>query len=110
MKNKLIKLLIALPLLSLGGLPPFLGFFPKWIIIELLIFSKLYWLIFILVNFSLITLYFYIRICYSAFILNFNKINFNVRTFFLNKTKKVIFLLNFISLFGLIFINTFFFI
>lgn len=107
--NKFIKLFITLPLLSLGGLPPFLGFFPKWIVIELLIFSKLYWLIFILINFSLITLYFYIRICYSAFILNFNKINFNTRFFFFNENKKPLFLLNFISLFGLIFINLLFF-
>lgn len=108
-KNNFLKLFISLPLLSLGGLPPFLGFFPKWLIIEILIFSNLNWLIFILINFSLITLYFYIRICYSAFILNFNKINFFSLNFFLNKRKFIYLLLNFISIFGLIFINLFFF-
>lgn len=109
LKNNFNKLLISLPLLSLGGLPPFLGFFPKWITIEILIFSKFYWIIFILINFSLITLYFYIRICYSAFLLNFNKINFFSLIFFSQKIKKFFLFINFISIFGLIFINTFFF-
>jgi NADH-ubiquinone oxidoreductase chain 2 len=109
LKNNFIKLFVSLPLLSLGGLPPFLGFFPKWIIIEILIFSKFYWLVIVLINFSLITLYFYIRICYSAFFLNFNKINFFSINFFTLKNKKSYFFINFISLFGLLFINLFFF-
>lgn len=109
-KNSFIKLFVSLPLLSLGGLPPFLGFFPKWIVIEILIFSKLYWIIFILVNFSLITLYFYIRISYSAFLINFNKINFFTLNSKYKKNYKFYLLINFISLFGLLFINLFFFI
>lgn len=107
-KNKFIKLFISIPLLSLGGLPPFLGFFPKWIVIEILIFSKFYWLIFILINFSLITLYFYIRISYSAFLLNFNKINFFSINILYKKNYKFYLLINFTSLFGLILINLFF--
>lgn len=107
-KNNVIKLFISLPLLSLGGLPPFLGFFPKWIVIEILIFSKFYWLIFILVNFSLITLYFYIRISYSALLINFNKINFFTINSLYKKNYKFYLLINFISLFGLLFINLFF--
>lgn len=104
-KNHLIKFFICLPLLSLGGLPPFLGFFPKWIVIELLIFNNFYILIFFIINFSLITLYFYIRICFSNLILNFNKINFNIFLFLKIKNIKKIFLINFISIFGLLFIN-----
>lgn len=33
-KNYIIKFRILLNILSLGGLPPFLGFLPKWIIIQ----------------------------------------------------------------------------
>jgi NADH-ubiquinone oxidoreductase chain 2 len=107
-KNNNLKFFICCPLLSLGGLPPFLGFFPKWIVIEILIFFKFYFLIFFIIIFSLITLYFYIRICYTSFLINFNKINFNLLNLKILENKKIIFLLNFISIFGLIFINLMF--
>ena len=107
-KNNNLKFFICFPLLSLGGLPPFLGFFPKWIVIEIIIFFKFYFLIFFLVIFSLITLYFYIRLCYSSILINFNKTNFNILNLITIKNKKIIFLLNFISIFGLIFINLIF--
>jgi NADH-ubiquinone oxidoreductase chain 2 len=62
LKNKMQKLIINIPLLSLGGLPPFLGFFPKWLTIEVIIINNFILLIFLILNFTLITLYFYIRI------------------------------------------------
>lgn len=108
--KKIQKLIFFVPLFSLGGLPPFLGFFPKWIILEILIFINFYLLSFLLINFSLITLYFYIRICYSSLLLNHNNLNYN---FFLKlNTKKNINFINFLiffSIFGLIFINFFLF-
>lgn len=104
----LIKTIIFIPLLSLGGLPPFLGFFPKWIVINLLTDINLIFLLILIINFTLITLYFYLRISYSAFLLNHNEINWNFNYFF-NFKKKIIFsFLLFISIFGLIFINIFF--
>ena len=33
-KSKIIKFILIINLLSLGGLPPFLGFLPKWIVIQ----------------------------------------------------------------------------
>lgn len=105
-KIKIKKLLIFISLLSLGGLPPFLGFFPKWLIIETLIFFNFFWILLFLINFSLITIYFYIRISYSSFLINFNKINFNLVNFNKFKNKNIfIFFLLFISIFGLLFIN-----
>lgn len=108
-KKKIIKFLLILPLFSLGGLPPFLGFFPKWIVIEILIYFNLFFLLIILTLFSLITFYFYLRISYSSILLNFNKINFNF--YYLNKIKNFsnFLLINiFFSIFGLIFINIIF--
>lgn len=80
--NSLIKFFIFLNLLSLGGLPPFLGFLPKWIIINYLINYNIFILSFILIISALISLYYYIRISYSAFLINYLKlkwlkINFN---------------------------------
>nr|YP_010625206.1 NADH dehydrogenase subunit 2 [Procambarus dupratzi]WBG72646.1 NADH dehydrogenase subunit 2 [Procambarus dupratzi] len=56
------KIMSVMSLLSLGGLPPFLGFIPKWFIIqEMVACSYLYSLV-VLLFCSLMTLYFYIRL------------------------------------------------
>nr|YP_010586641.1 NADH dehydrogenase subunit 2 [Wormaldia unispina]UZZ44455.1 NADH dehydrogenase subunit 2 [Wormaldia unispina] len=63
---------IMINLLSLGGLPPLLGFFPKWISIQFMIMNNLMLLNMFMILMSLITLYFYIRMTYSILIiLNF---------------------------------------
>nr|WFQ83156.1 NADH dehydrogenase subunit 2 [Qianguimon aflagellum] len=62
-------LIIPLNLLSLGGLPPFAGFIPKWMLIQLLINNKLFIPLIFLLSSSLITLYFYIRISIFFFTL-----------------------------------------
>lgn len=110
LKNKIQKLIINIPLLSLGGLPPFLGFFPKWLTIEIIIINNFILLIFLILNFTLITLYFYIRISYSALLLNHNLINWNLSwIFFFKKNFKILNFFIFFSIFGLIFINLFFY-
>uniref|UniRef100_UPI0030FEEDB5 NADH dehydrogenase subunit 2 n=1 Tax=Sinopanorpa digitiformis TaxID=1105299 RepID=UPI0030FEEDB5 len=65
----LIKFSLMISLLSLGGLPPFLGFLPKWIIIQSLIESNHIFIISTMVIMTLITLYFYLRITYSSFMM-----------------------------------------
>ena len=62
----LIKLLTFISLLSLGGLPPFIGFFPKWLIIQQLT-SQLQFLPLAIILFAaLITLYYYLRLIISS--------------------------------------------
>nr|ADC54880.1 NADH dehydrogenase subunit 2 [Pristurus flavipunctatus] len=56
--------LIALTLLSLGGLPPLTGFAPKWLIIKDLTMHNLTPLATTLVLLSLPALYFYVRLTY----------------------------------------------
>nr|AXS64957.1 NADH dehydrogenase subunit 2 [Coleoptera sp. 5 KM-2017] len=65
--NKKIKYFLMMNFLSLGGLPPFLGFFPKWMTINFMIKNNQYFLIFCLIILTLTTLYFYIRLCFSSF-------------------------------------------
>jgi NADH-ubiquinone oxidoreductase chain 2 len=55
-------------LLYLGGLPPFLGFLQKWIIIQAIITNNLAPLATVVVVTSLITLYYYLKTSYSRFI------------------------------------------
>lgn len=56
------SLTIPLRLLSLGGLPPFTGFIPKWIIIQVILINDIYIPLLFLLSSALITLYFYLRI------------------------------------------------
>lgn len=100
-----LKILIFIPLLSLGGLPPFLGFFPKWLIIDELINFNLIWLLLILICCTLITLYFYIRICYSSLIFNHFIIIWNWKNFFNFKNLIFLSLISFFSIFGILIIN-----
>lgn len=98
--NKSINFLISINILSLGGLPPFLGFIPKWIIIQNIRYNILTLILFIIII-TLITLFFYIRIIYNNLIIKNNEliyfpININIKLN--NKTN----LLSFISIFGLI--------
>nr|WIW75264.1 NADH dehydrogenase subunit 2 [Xenocatantops humilis] len=68
-----IKFMMFLSLLSLGGLPPFLGFLPKWIIMQSLIENNLTILVTIMVVLTTITLYYYMRISFSALIMSYTE-------------------------------------
>lgn len=68
--------LFFLNLLSLGGLPPFLGFLPKWLVLSQLITSSQFLSALIIVLTSLLTLYYYLRITYNSFLINTNQWNF----------------------------------
>nr|YP_009555987.1 NADH dehydrogenase subunit 2 [Myllocerinus aurolineatus]QBF03603.1 NADH dehydrogenase subunit 2 [Myllocerinus aurolineatus] len=82
--KKKLKFFFMLNFLSLGGLPPFLGFLPKWLTINSMILNKHYTMMTILIIFTLLSLYFYMRITFSTFTLNseesliilFNKITY----------------------------------
>nr|YP_009192628.1 NADH dehydrogenase subunit 2 [Coptotermes testaceus]ALP29877.1 NADH dehydrogenase subunit 2 [Coptotermes testaceus]AMX22835.1 NADH dehydrogenase subunit 2 [Coptotermes testaceus]AMX22848.1 NADH dehydrogenase subunit 2 [Coptotermes testaceus]URH16736.1 NADH dehydrogenase subunit 2 [Coptotermes testaceus]WHM51693.1 NADH dehydrogenase subunit 2 [Coptotermes testaceus] len=66
---KLMKFMMFTSLLSLGGLPPFLGFLPKWFIIQAMTMNKLMPMATMMVITSLITLYYYLKITYSSFMI-----------------------------------------
>nr|UMB50542.1 NADH dehydrogenase subunit 2 [Synodontis cf. brichardi FDBS-2022] len=55
----------ALTLLSLGGLPPLTGFMPKWLILQELTTQGLPLVATIAALSALLSLYFYLRLCYT---------------------------------------------
>nr|YP_010586342.1 NADH dehydrogenase subunit 2 [Limnocentropus hysbald]UZZ44117.1 NADH dehydrogenase subunit 2 [Limnocentropus hysbald] len=77
----LMKFFFIINLISMGGLPPFLGFFPKWMIINYLMMNNMIMLIFIMIMTALINLYYYIRITYSFMMINY----FEIKWFSSNK-------------------------
>nr|YP_009648079.1 NADH dehydrogenase subunit 2 [Parantica aglea]QBZ78047.1 NADH dehydrogenase subunit 2 [Parantica aglea] len=106
--NFFIKFSIMINFLFLGGLPPFLGFFFKWIVINFLICNNLIMITFFFIMMSLIMMFVYICIIYSSLLF----FNFKMKWFKINIKNKYFYFLNFfsfISLIGMIF-STFFFI
>nr|YP_010507383.1 NADH dehydrogenase subunit 2 [Tigridemyia acanthofemurilis]QVL28827.1 NADH dehydrogenase subunit 2 [Mallota vilis]UXG18964.1 NADH dehydrogenase subunit 2 [Tigridemyia acanthofemurilis] len=103
--NKTFKFSLFLNLLSLGGLPPFMGFIPKWLTIQYLTFNNQLFMLTIMIIMTLITLFFYLRLCYTAFMLNHYENNWNSNIFWNNFSMNIYLLLSFISTFGLFIIN-----
>nr|AGW80436.1 NADH dehydrogenase subunit 2 [Prosopocoilus astacoides blanchardi] len=72
----LLKLFFILNFLSLGGLPPFLGFFPKWLTIQILTENQFFLIAVIMIVATLATLFFYMRVTFSTFTLSSNSLTY----------------------------------
>nr|AID22248.1 NADH dehydrogenase subunit 2 [Pseudostegana mystica] len=108
--SKIMKFLLFMNFLSLGGLPPFLGFLPKWLVIQQLTMNSNYLMLFIMIMSTLITLFFYLRICYSAFMLNYYENNWMLNLNLNFYSIYFCYFLSFLSIFGLFIISTLYFI
>nr|QOL00621.1 NADH dehydrogenase subunit 2 [Hieroglyphus annulicornis] len=73
-----IKFLMFISLMSLGGLPPFLGFLPKWIVMQSMIEMKMTIILSIMVILTTITLYYYMRISFSALIMSYTENSWSI--------------------------------
>nr|YP_011009658.1 NADH dehydrogenase subunit 2 [Hygia bidentata]WPV77650.1 NADH dehydrogenase subunit 2 [Hygia bidentata] len=89
------KLMCTTLFLSIGGLPPFLGFLPKWMVIQSMMNSMMFSIMIIMMMFSLITLFYYMRMM-TSFMLSYSMMN----KFINNKeiSKFMLFMLMFINL------------
>nr|YP_009441942.1 NADH dehydrogenase subunit 2 [Pityogenes bidentatus]AOY40163.1 NADH dehydrogenase subunit 2 [Pityogenes bidentatus] len=96
--NKSIKFLFMMNFLSLGGLPPFLGFFIKWMVINEMVINNFIVLTLMMILFTLIALFFYTRITFSTLTLSMME---NMKIFY-SKTNFMMSLISFISLSSLI--------
>nr|AGC22257.1 NADH dehydrogenase subunit 2 [Prionotropis hystrix] len=100
-----IKFMMFTSLLSMGGLPPFLGFMPKWMVIQSLVENNLSTLTAIMVTLTTITLYYYMRISFSAFIMTFSENSWSINNN-MKSTKFILPTLVTISTLGLISTST----
>nr|AJW76343.1 NADH dehydrogenase subunit 2 [Cylindraustralia sp. HS-2014] len=98
--NPIINFLMFLNLLSLGGLPPFLGFMPKWLIVQYMISMNHMFLSITMVFMTLITLYYYIRISFSSLIMSYHYLKWNM--VFYNKNTINLIFISWISMIGLL--------
>nr|WGO58211.1 NADH dehydrogenase subunit 2 [Blattella foliolata] len=98
--NPMMKFLLFTSLLSLGGLPPFLGFMPKWFIIQSMVSNGMSFIITIMIVLSLITLYYYLRISYSSFMILHSEPSWNIQIH-KNKMMLTTLILSSLSMLGL---------
>nr|QUB07072.1 NADH dehydrogenase subunit 2 [Cryptocephalus flavolimbatus] len=96
-KNKVLTLFFSLNFLSLGGLPPFIGFLPKWLTVQQMIFMNNYIIAMLMILFTLIAMFFYLRISLIPMVLS-NKENLVKIT---NKINFIVLFTNSISLIAL---------
>nr|QEJ81451.1 NADH dehydrogenase subunit 2 [Pygoluciola sp. FM18] len=99
-----MKMFFMMNFMSLSGIPPFLGFLPKWMVIQTLIENSMFILTIIMISFTLIMIYVYMRIIMSSLIMKSNQTNWNLN---LNlKINKIsISMLNFLSMMSLILVT-----
>jgi len=97
--NPEIKIIIFIRFLSLGGLPPFTGFIPKWIVIQQLTINQNYILLLTLLASSLLTLFYYLRITLSSLVLTTSNPKWSLKW---DENKKFVFFSLFINLIGLL--------
>nr|QJF72860.1 NADH dehydrogenase subunit 2 [Nephus reunioni] len=95
--SKLSKLFFFLNFFSLGGLPPFLGFFPKWMILKILLKENFIFLPLFMVILTLLTLYVYIQLCIQSLILNYEE----KKNIFYSAKSLILSNLTFFNIFGL---------
>ena len=97
--NFKFNLIFCFCLVSLGGLPPFLGFFFKFNIFLALFIDQQYILLILGTFISVITLYYYLKVIKYVFFDNlYNLIKYNLKLKFSIKDKDYFFIINVITL------------
>nr|AWV84446.1 NADH dehydrogenase subunit 2 [Tettigotoma maculata] len=91
------SLIMMVLFMSMGGLPPFLGFFPKMIMVYFLVNENFYMLCMVLLMSALIVLFFYLRVIFTGLLIN----NLSLKLVYTNNVV-LPYLLGIIILFGVI--------
>nr|APX40733.1 NADH dehydrogenase subunit 2 [Smaragdina reyi] len=71
--SKFANIIFNMNFFSLGGLPPFLGFLPKWLTIQYLIDSNNIFLAVFMTIITLVAMFYYLRISFSSILLKSQK-------------------------------------
>nr|UCU06754.1 NADH dehydrogenase subunit 2 [Campsosternus auratus] len=103
--NIMTKMFFMFNFLSLSGIPPFLGFLPKWFTIQILVQNKMIFLPTVMIIFTLIMVFIYLRITLSSLLMNINEMNWSLNIP-LNKFKSFFMgLFNFFTITSLIIVT-----
>nr|YP_010633935.1 NADH dehydrogenase subunit 2 [Homalogonia obtusa]WBP69667.1 NADH dehydrogenase subunit 2 [Homalogonia obtusa] len=72
------KFCLFIMMMSVGGLPPFIGFLPKWVTIQSMMLQNETFIVFFMIMMSLITLIYYLRIMNNMYMMS----NVSVKWFY----------------------------
>nr|YP_010709590.1 NADH dehydrogenase subunit 2 [Sosibia gibba]WCS40805.1 NADH dehydrogenase subunit 2 [Sosibia gibba] len=97
------KLMIMMNMLSISGLPPMMGFMPKWLIIQTATNMNELMLMGTMIIMTLITVFYYLRIMFSVMMLSNIEPKWNNKMIIKNKSK--MYLMSTITLTGLMLIT-----
>nr|QNH68981.1 NADH dehydrogenase subunit 2 [Mazarredia convexa] len=100
--NKINKINLSMSILSLGGLPPLMGFLPKWLVIEELMNKSQYVMAFILIISSTITLYFYMKMFMSSSLIMTQENKWYLNNLSKTPLEKMMLSINTMSIMGLL--------
>nr|YP_010693801.1 NADH dehydrogenase subunit 2 [Photinus signaticollis]WCD24468.1 NADH dehydrogenase subunit 2 [Photinus signaticollis] len=76
--NLTMKLFFSFSMMSLAGIPPFIGFIPKWLTIQSLIAENFFIISLIMIMFTLIMIYVYMTMIMSTLLFNFSANNWKI--------------------------------
>nr|QID48494.1 NADH dehydrogenase subunit 2 [Bolivaritettix lativertex] len=99
--NKINKINLMMIMLSLGGMPPLLGFLPKWLLIQEMMINFSYLTLFVLIISSSVTLYFYLKLFLSAGMILAQESKWNLTNYFLSTTEILSLSINLLTTMGL---------
>nr|BDE56933.1 NADH dehydrogenase subunit 2 [Aquatica lateralis] len=77
--SPMMKMFFVLNFLSLSGIPPFLGFLPKWMVIQTMVENNMFMLSMIMISFTLIMIYVYMRIMMTALVMKISQSNWTLK-------------------------------
>nr|UPL66011.1 NADH dehydrogenase subunit 2 [Myrmedobia distinguenda] len=80
MKSNMEKMMLSLMIMSMGGLPPLLGFMPKWMTIQSMMNSTMIFHLTFMVIMNLITLFYYLRMVSSILLINSMSMKWNLKS------------------------------
>uniref|UniRef100_UPI00315CB3C9 NADH dehydrogenase subunit 2 n=1 Tax=Parasipyloidea carinata TaxID=3126553 RepID=UPI00315CB3C9 len=84
-ETPMMKFLIMTNMLSISGLPPMMGFMPKWIVLQTNMTMNQFMLMNIMVMMTLITVFYYLRMMFSTMMLSSYEIKWKTNMTFKNK-------------------------
>nr|YP_011010511.1 NADH dehydrogenase subunit 2 [Ventidius harrisoni]WPW47139.1 NADH dehydrogenase subunit 2 [Ventidius harrisoni]WPW47152.1 NADH dehydrogenase subunit 2 [Ventidius harrisoni] len=94
MKSKMEKTNFLIMMLSLGGLPPFIGFLPKWLVIQSLMQTNSMLTLFIILMSSMITLFYYLRMITPIIMMNNITNKWNMNKYSMKNKNMIMFIIN----------------
>nr|QPT68413.1 NADH dehydrogenase subunit 2 [Phraortes sp. 1 NS-2020] len=96
------KMMLMMNMLSISGLPPMMGFLMKWMVLQASLNLKETMMMTLLIMITLITIYYYLRIMYSAMVMTNTETKWKIKNTFKNNK---IMSINIISMMGLMLVS-----